>query len=145
MARQTRKTCVFCQRADQKISKEHLWPNWILECLPPHEKLAIEMYRRVKDAKRWMPKDNTGIEVNDICVSCNSEWMNRLEEAARPFLCSMISGKSNVVLDEHKATSLTAWIYKIMLLFDLSGPAEYRRFRRAHYQSFYKEHRVARL
>ena len=71
--------------------------------------------------------------------------MNRLEEAVRPFLCSMISGKSNVVLDEHKATSLTAWIYKIMLLFDLSGPAEYRRFRRAHYQSFYKEHRVARL
>ena len=65
--------------------------------------------------------------------------MNRLEEAVRPFLCSMISGKSNVVLDEHKATSLTAWIYKIMLLFDLSGPAEYRRFRRAHYQSFYEE------
>ena len=96
------------------------------------------MHRRGKDVRRWAPKDSTGVTVNEVCKPCNEGWMHRMEEAVRPFLSQMIEGGPALVLDEVKATLLAAWIYKIMLLFDLVGPQEYRRFQRAQYEGFYE-------
>ena len=94
------------------------------------------MHRRDKHVTRWSPKDSTGITINDVCEVCNTGWMSDLEAKVRPFLCSMIHGDA-ATLNEHTATDLTAWIYKIMLLFDRIGPAEHRRFRREHYAAFH--------
>jgi hypothetical protein len=140
VASQARKPCVFCQRTDQKISNEHIWPNWVLACFPQNTKLTVEMHRKGKDTKFWAPKDSTGVTANEICRPCNQGWMNGMEEAVRPFLFQMIEGGPALVLDEVKASLLSAWVYKIMLLFDLVGPREYRRFGKAQYERFY-EHR----
>jgi len=134
----------FCQREDQKISNEHIWPNWARKYLPVHENLTVEMHRIGRNASRWSPKDSAGVTINDVCKLCNEGWMHTLEGAVEPFLSHMISGDRPVELSPDQATTFAAWTYKITLLFDLIGPRDHRRFETAAYQAFY-ESRRARL
>lgn len=136
-----RKKCAFCQRDDRKITNEHVWPDWIRNCLPPgFKQLHVQMHRAKNEVRHWSPKDSTGVTVNDICKPCNEGWMHVLEESVRePFLCEMIKRGASVALNEKQVTTLATWAYKIVLVFNLVGPSELRCFTQAHYDALYAD------
>lgn len=112
-----RKTCAFCQRSDQKISKEDVVPKWIVKLLPQGTKCEITTPDGSVIGK-WKIGPNGGLTINDVCRACNHGWMADTEKDVKPFLPDMIIGKETV-LKPKDAMALVVWIYKTVMAFDL--------------------------
>lgn len=124
----TKRRCAFCQRDDQKISREHAWPTWIHKWLPPAEERRVRMIRPGKPAADWSAAGDLGLTVNDICKPCNEGWMSSLEQSVEPFLGPMIQRRAPIRFELEQATALTAWAYKTILVFDLIAETRRRHF-----------------
>lgn len=86
--------CVFCG-ATGKLSGEHVFPDWSQPFLESeagpgtHVRRVIRAEGKTKTVHRGLPATAT---VNSVCAPCNHGWMSRLEEAAKPYLVSMLKG-----------------------------------------------------
>jgi hypothetical protein len=102
-----RARCVFCGAIDQKMSKEHVWPEWLGNLLPPGRAETGHTYS-FEDAEQGEYRRLTGmrphdVRVRDVCEPCNTGWMHRAEEAARPVITGMIRGERELhAIDQGK-------------------------------------------
>jgi hypothetical protein len=144
MAITQRKSCAFCGRTDQKITKEHVWPEWTVDCLISKD-ITVHLDRKGNPHRQWKPKDSIGITVNEVCRLCNNGWMRDLEETVRPFLCPMISSTSEIVITTDQLASLSMWAYKILLVADLINPVSTRTIPRANFEAMYASKTIAPL
>src|SRR5687768_15944956 len=80
-----RRAGAFCGATDRKISKEHVWPNWLRRVIEhgagpsigrsrTHRTRAGELISH--DEWRERPIDWT---VAAVCKPCNEGWMERIE------------------------------------------------------------------
>jgi hypothetical protein len=60
--RQVSSPCRFCGATDRQITKEHIWPDWLRDYLPPGSELGdIERYSPAPSASACPnPSDNDG-------------------------------------------------------------------------------------
>jgi hypothetical protein len=121
MPAQKRKVCAFCQRNDQKISKEHVIPAWILDLYAHDMQSTITMKDNGRITNSWKANKRSGLTINDICKPCNHGWMEQIEKTANPILEPMILGHKTI-LNQDKAIILMTWIYKTAMTFDLVRP-----------------------
>lgn len=64
--------------------KEHVWPDWLRDYLPPFSDLAdTERYSPGTRRQRWQQPLLT-TTVRAFCDGCNSGWMGDIEAAAKP-------------------------------------------------------------
>lgn len=123
-----KRACAFCGRTDQKITGEHLWPNWIRKLLPPgRRRVALQLHDR--PPTEWHKTNDMGARVNDVCRPCNTGWMERLERSVRPFLEPMISGKKTTLLSTDQQHSFAVWAQKCAHVADLLRDHDQRFFR----------------
>ncbi len=108
-----RATCIFCGRNDQKMSNEHVWPEWLDNLLPPGVAEKDHTYS-FEDAERGeyrrlqgMPPHN--VKVRDVCRPCNEGWMNQAEEAARPIISRMVGAQRETELHAIEQAKLAFW------------------------------------
>lgn len=124
----TKKTCIFCS-GNGKLSKEHLWPEWIRgRLLAKHdEKYLNEIYSG--EAKQEMSlklsKEQNGslasLKFRVVCESCNNGWMSQIEENVKPFFSRALSSSIQNV-DESMQASIANWIaMKIMVAEQSDG------------------------
>lgn len=86
MAKEQR-NCIFC--GDVANSREHLLPEWLRSILPSDEP-GIH-YREVGGIKTsWERKPFTEA-TRTVCHRCNTGWMSRLEEFAKPILTPAVA------------------------------------------------------
>lgn len=117
---EAKRFCVFCL-ADENLSGEHVWPEWVRKHLPVRADLqapyiwtqAGEVVREAENIKL------ADIKVRRVCVPCNTGWMARIEEAAEDVLADLIKGNPRTLDQEAMAIAAT-WGYLKCLVVDLS-------------------------
>ena len=102
------RTCIFC--GGRAGSREHLWPQWILDKVKPGQMRGFIGRRRdLKFGREFT--------VRTICRACNSGWMSDIETANRPILGAMIDDKS-CALFEGERTAIAVWALKTAMMMD---------------------------
>lgn len=79
---------------------------------------------------RTYPKLPYRVRLRIVCDPCNTRWMSRLEDAAKPIALPMILGET-VTLGERAQTALSAWAILKGMVTDFSAsdpviPSEHR-------------------
>jgi hypothetical protein len=116
--------CVFCNRADNKPSREELLPNWIANELP-HNRWNVVVRTQPSDRnkpaeviRRFKTQKTLGIAIKRPCERCNNNWMSALEQRAKPLLTPMMHGKS-ITLDHKEQRIIVRWLLKTAMVIDL--------------------------
>jgi hypothetical protein len=82
--------CRFCGVTNRQITKEHVWPDWLRDYLPPVSELHdIERYSPGTKRQR-LPQPFLRTTVRAFCDGCNSGWMADIEAAAKPIVDPMV-------------------------------------------------------
>ncbi|HEY5708972.1 MAG TPA: hypothetical protein VIS51_06220 [Solirubrobacterales bacterium] len=111
-------TCIFCGRTG-KMSKEHLWPEWVRRTLKDDE-----MRRRIphsighhdeRPPKEWSAPAFTAT-IKGVCVPCNTGWMAQIEGIVKEFAEPLVKGEPRF-LSKEAQMFISAWSYmKILVL-----------------------------
>jgi hypothetical protein len=115
-----RKSCLFCGRADVKISNEHAWPNWVRALFPPG-RTTVTSGPVEGEPRRWIEKDDMGVRVNAVCKVCNEGWMHALEASVKPVLSGPMQTGAATSMSAEQQKSVAAWAYKTAMVFELAG------------------------
>jgi hypothetical protein len=109
--------CIFC--GNGRMSKEHLWPEWfgasLSKKLPVYYNIktradyqaSLEVLKQRTVETR--PGDPTTKKVRRVCKSCNSGWMSRLQQRAKPVLTLLMDGQDCTVPPEAQRL-IASWI-----------------------------------
>lgn len=120
------KQCIFCNKTAG--SKEHIWPTWMHELLPPQE--AKHRRRAVSYnpfdghselGRGETPGALTSIRVRAVCSDCNNGWMNRLEAQARPFLTAIVTAQP-IALDWPQMHIVAKWLAMKTIVIEHAPP-----------------------
>lgn len=130
-------TCIFCNRiagtkegnVSIKMSRQHLWPEWMQKPFPkthenhtnmqfrtkllPGKAIAVEPYVRVHQG------DIKSRQLRIICeYHCNNGWISEVEDDRKEFLIPLIKGEFFTLTIEHQKTfalwlaiACTVWEY----------------------------------
>jgi hypothetical protein len=132
--------CVFCGR-DRKLSREHVFPQWLRAHFPERDQLETEYVRRLVTRTGDDEHTRTGrvfdSVTRDVCEVCNNGWMADMEGRAQPILAPMLGDRPRVLTATDQATVAT-WATKTMLAMQgmniggkrLVGVDSYRWFER---------------
>lgn len=119
--------CAFCgepfQKPHRPRSGEHAWAKWLADYLGGEGEQFTHYVRHPETEevlKRWTSA-TLGVVAGKVCEPCNTGWMEASENAARPFLTSMIVGNRRTYY-EHGQTVLAAWAVKTALALHLAIP-----------------------
>lgn len=118
----TTRRCVFC--GGQPLTREHVWPQWIISTIREHVGPGPIRVARLSDAPYEVPE--LDVAVRAVCAACNNGWMSSLETAVRPALEPMILGRFPVHLTPTTQALLARWAFKTALMVDLYKPPSAR-------------------
>lgn len=112
--------CVFCL-TNENLSKEHVWSEWVRDRLPLRQDARSPFsWLRNGEVVRELPNVRLAdIRIRRVCETCNSGWMNRIEEAAIPILSDLIEGKPRTLNPAEMFVAAT-WGFLKCLIVDLS-------------------------
>jgi hypothetical protein len=106
-------TCLFCRRSppEIKMSKEHIWSDWLPEILPRQHSRSEGYTTNVgKGATYTIHQGDVGTKkVRVVCTDCNNGWMSQIVTAAKPYAMALISGQ-NIYLDQNGQRAMANWI-----------------------------------
>jgi hypothetical protein len=86
--------CLFCGTRGRKITKEHVWPQWLVDfvpVLPPGGHTERWSSAVGRETSQQPILSST---VKAFCNDCNNGWMSKLEGAAKPIVGPMTTGKA---------------------------------------------------
>ena len=99
-----KKQCVCCQRTGQKMNKEHIFPQWLLD----HTKARKDMFDWVYGK---VPADRATVP---LCEECNCQLGTELEGPVKEIFSAIESGEG---FNDNDAELLIRWMWKIVGLF----------------------------
>ena len=113
--------CIYCGRPAG--SREHIIATRFIDVLredprglPVPIRLTITSPSgspRTVIGKRLRPRRRYTLEYTTrVCASCNSGWMNAVDDAAFPHLAKMIRGHG-LTLDQATRSAIAAWVCKV--------------------------------
>ena len=110
--------CAFCP--SNKLSKEHIWSDWINKCLPPTE---YTFRRRDENGEyKYWQSSELNFKARVVCKPCNNGWMSSLEvKEAKPSMGDMIRYGGAVSLLPRAIASISAFAFKTSVLSNHSG------------------------
>lgn len=133
--------CVLCGRMDVKLTKEHIYGDWMRELLPGQARGRV-MTRVHFDPKADHPATGSQrierrtendfhhqTRIRVLCDPCNTKWGSPVETAAQRVLTPMILGGSNH-LEADAIEAVTTWVTKVAILREFLDPPEWQIFSR---------------
>jgi hypothetical protein len=109
--------CIFCGSAAS--TKEHAWPNWLIQQFPAGSGAEIEGQRGAEPVLRWKSKGHSQ-QVRNVCAQCNNGWMSALEGEAKEIIEPLL-GVSRYDLSVSARRTLTRWAMKTAMVFESLG------------------------
>ena len=109
--------CVFCGTTGS-LSTEHVLPKWVRKALQ-----ISEPVREFSGTTHVGGAETLAIVFHEVCVSCNTGWMETLETITRPVLGPLLLGAApdtSRMLDPDQQAILATWAVKTSLLLTLS-------------------------
>jgi hypothetical protein len=121
------KPCAFCGCSDRKITKEHVWPNWVRDLFPPGPN-TVAQHRHNETPRQYVVLNDMGITVNEVCELCNNGWMKRLEDGVQPVLEPCIQHGRPCAFSPSQQFALFQWATKTAFVVDLVNKPDRRYF-----------------
>jgi hypothetical protein len=109
--------CIFCGSAAS--TKEHAWPNWLIQQFPARSGAEIEGQRGTEPVLRWKSKGHSQ-QVRNVCAQCNNGWMSALEGEAKAIMEPLLFS-SRYDLSVSARRTLTRWAMKTAMVFESLG------------------------
>jgi hypothetical protein len=94
--------------------------------------------------RKWKARGKIDTVTNDVCKECNSGWMRDSEDAARPILRSLMSGKLTLQLSVADQVILREWMFKTAMMIEKANPGSDHFFVAADREAFYKTRRFGK-
>lgn len=116
--------CIFCGGAG--LTREHVWADWLKKYvpkdMPEHTALfAIVHPTHSEPSRRKRSGDLQSRRLRVVCKSCNTGWMCRLQERAKPYLLPLIQGEVTA-FDLDAQTILSAWVAMFVMVAEHFNP-----------------------
>jgi hypothetical protein len=112
----TAKQCIFCLERPSNMTEEHVWGDWVTSHLPrtmnKHNHANVYVPRPGQpDAPdvRIRAGDPLSSQVKVVCGDCNSGWLNRIQQVARPLLLPLFEGAEHK-MDADAQAKIATWI-----------------------------------
>ena len=120
--RKDAKRCIFCN--EPGLSATHIWPDWLNRLLPsPSRQITSDIIGTVTSenielVRDWTTKQGGVFSQKPklACVTCNTGWMNKVEQDVIAFLRPVIASRSEFKLNDQTAQSIATWIGLITIL-----------------------------
>jgi hypothetical protein len=130
--------CVFC--GDLETTNEHVFPQWLLKVIPGDGGRITHNWEAPagssSESRTWTT-DLLTFKAKVVCgPTCNHGWMNDLENAARPFLESMIQGRGRTLYDRGREL-VAFWGVKTAMMTNLAQEVEHQCIPMADYRALY--------
>ena len=120
-----KKLCFFCGLPG-RMSKEHAWPRWLgrgVEGIAPttttrtlgYGRTAADELTEIPSLEVTRQGSVLTSRIREICASCNSGWMSRLEVSAQPLLERLWSStgpRGATILNQDEAALVATWATK---------------------------------
>ena len=103
---------MFC--GDPDLSHEHVIARWLREELKIHG--HVQEHLEFGAPRIW---NTLAVVLPEVCVKCNTGWLSRAEDRARPILMPMLFGNSALQLNAIQQVKLARWAVKTSLLIAL--------------------------
>lgn len=107
--------CIFCQTTTT-MTNEHVWGDWIKAHVERRANKHGHAYIFVpkpgepnKPEVRIRAGDHIDAKVRIVCSDCNSGWMSRLQERAKPLLIPLFNGEA-CSIDQRAQSVIAGWI-----------------------------------
>lgn len=122
------KACVFCGEF-RPMTKEHIWGDWIRSYVPGgpkrHFMRDVEMVsRNVPESVSIIRRSGNALENFEkiVCADCNTRFMSRLQNNAKPYLIPLLEGQKTVI-GRDAQTAIAAWATMVTMTaeFMLAG------------------------
>ena len=104
--------CLFC--LNPANSKEHLWPDWILQSLKHRTPI------RQNIGKSPTKVFNGPLTVRCVCRTCNGGWMSQLESDAKTTIGPLMHDLS-FSLDAPQQETVSAWAVKTAMVVEATN------------------------
>jgi len=98
--------CCFC--TSTKLTREHLWGEWIGELLGPR---AYTITRLENGKRTIFPKYELNLKARFACGPCNSGWMSNVEGKTKQIISDMILKGTPRVLEVRDLAVLAALVF----------------------------------
>jgi hypothetical protein len=106
---------MFC--GQPASTKEHAWPEWLLELLGGG-RVAVIQHERGNEPMRTWRGVGAGVTVKHVCrTRCNNGWMSDLEDCAKPILTPLVQGVRSS-LDTLSQITIATWAVKTAMVFE---------------------------
>ncbi len=115
-----KQSCVFCHSTSNKMSREHVFPNWLCN-LYPEETMIINQF--IGKSQNIWPSKIFQHKAKVVCEPCNNGWMADLEGEVKPILSKMMR-LSPYVLNERAQATLSFWAQKTLLMLNQAVPGD---------------------
>jgi hypothetical protein len=110
--------CAFC--TSTKLSKEHVWSNWINKCIPP---VTFTIRKSLKEGnfKEWT-MEGLRQTAFAVCKECNNGWMSLLEaREAKPALSGLIRYGAPLSILPNAVRSIAIFAFKTAVIANSIG------------------------
>ena len=115
--------CIFC--GGFRMSKEHLFSDWLRELLPHSPDHTHTM--GVADEGQHTVTQHQGHsgtkKIRTVCVKCNSEWISGIDNTAKSVVPPIIRGEKTAITPEVQR-AIATWLSKIAMVGDLRNSRE---------------------
>ncbi|HZR30649.1 MAG TPA: hypothetical protein VFA76_02185 [Terriglobales bacterium] len=136
--------CAFCGRAGER-SKEDAIPRWLQKMLNiSHGQLETLRYKIEREPMIKLRRlAHRSLQVRSllagrICRACNTGWMSRLENEAKPLLCRLLISESPYCLTGVEKAILARWAVKTAFVLDIMA-IERHIVPPEHFREFYED------
>jgi hypothetical protein len=110
------KHCIFCLERPSNMTQEHVWGDWVTSHVPRtmnkhnHANVFVPRPRKPDPAEvRIRAGDPLSSQVKVVCGECNSGWLNRIQESAKPLLLPLFEGAAHSI-DARAQAKIATWI-----------------------------------
>lgn len=103
------------------MTDEHFLPRkWLERMMPSTEKFSHHHDRTGEGGEfdRWWKAKEAQFVVTCVCKTCNSGWMNVLDDQARPLVEPLVAGLPLRLDDQASIGLLASWATKVAMMVD---------------------------
>lgn len=115
--------CVFCGSRAGRLTKEHVFPDWISDLFGREPNGTAELIES-DGSVRPFPATVFQQQVRVVCKPCNEGWMGSLEGAVKDFLGPMLHDGQPTTLSRAQQQTLATWAVKTAIMMDQLHPNE---------------------
>jgi len=110
------RVCVFCRRDGQRLTGEHIYPDWLSKLF--NKKLKVTNEVSGDDLSRKWPKTIFQDKTNQVCGGCNNGWMCTIDNEAKELLISLAFTHHSRTLSQEDQRKISLWVQKTVLVLN---------------------------